>query len=111
MMEIALTLIIIGLIVIAFGIFIFNSYISEEKLESQLQDHYDKEIESITKLTTQERIRYGVPLNIFIKLMFILTRFESHYYRAIEFKNEEDFIYVDALIKRRTIVELNEFEG
>ncbi len=105
----------IGFFITIIGIHYFYGYISNNDLENRLKEYYeDKKITEITKLRPSEKIRNGVPNNLYFRIFSkgftIFSRFESNYYRVIEFENGSE-IFVEMKIRRKRIIELKEFKG
>ena len=114
MEDVTLTLAIITLFVWILGIYIYSVYVSDEDLETLLKEYYPgEEIESISKFSIHDKIKYRIPINLYFllatKVFGVFSKIGHNYFRIIEFKNNNKSKNVDILIRRRIIIRLKEF--
>ncbi len=110
-----------GIFYILVVVQLYIRYISSDKLYSLISDYYEKQgyiVKDINDLTMTERIKYGVPLNMFLKLygslFTIFTKFGENHFRRIELmdsQNNEITKYIDCFVRNRKLLDCKEFDS
>ncbi len=112
--------IVVGLFIILIIAQFYYRYIKASQIEDIIHNYYKDrglKVVEISNLTIAEKLKYGVPLNAFIRLYgFIYTMFSQfgkNHFRKVETIDKEEneqIRYIDLYIRKRKLMSCNEFE-
>lgn len=112
---------VISVLLLAFLIVkIYYCFITDSQIDHLIIEHYENlriTVADINKLNLTEKIKYGVPVNFFLRLYGYLFSFFSlkiKPVRKLELKdrnNNEQIKYIELVIKKRKLISINEFES
>ncbi len=110
-----------GVVVLFFAYQMYLRFTSLKVIDGVLKKYYaeqDLRILSISKLSTAEKLKYGVPLNPFISLYTssfrVFLSSAENYFRLVETQNRqggEQLRYVEISFTTRNGISVNEFDS
>lgn len=99
---------------------IYYSFITDSQIDHLIIEYYKNQriiVDDIYKLNLTEKIKYGVPLNLLLKLYGYIFSFFSlkiNPVRKVELKDLnaiEQTKYIELEIKKRKLISINEFDS
>jgi hypothetical protein len=109
-----------GLLLTFLIIKIYYGFITNPQIDHLIIEHYESlriSVAGINKLNLTEKLKYGVPINFFLRLYGYLFSFFSlkiNPVRKVELtdlNNKEQTKYIELVIKKRKLISIHEFDS